>query len=333
MTDTFVSLAVEIPRDDIRLRRSREVPREATTDTAASEALSLLVEMADETFEHYGFDPMFAQVVAVDALLDGDQVHPGAEGALVDKVRELVARVAWAENPANWTIVEAATDEPWTGGTEADPVPNGGLDLKLADRPEGWQPEPEPPTRTAGGADLSFLPDGELRTQVALIMETNPDPEAMAKLSPQAVRIANQLSRRVIRQRFEPGSAEPDQSVRAVRRVDQVETDSPLDILYVREFGQWKATGTDGSGGRYSWSTITDFGAVFDASDEYRFGVRDDLSGRVVFDRARDETFEVGSVAEGWRIVDLLHTAATPPQILARRAMEKADRKNQEDNR
>jgi hypothetical protein len=316
MTDTevYASIILETPGDDIRLRRT---VRAESPETAPQDVLALLVELADEMFGHYGFEPMFGQVVAADALLDGEPVPSGAEdGPLVDKVRELLARVAWAEDPANWTVHEGGRNEDGT---------TRGIKLTLNKRPDGWTPPPaEPPTHTAGGADLTWLPDGELRTQVAMIMESNPDPEAMAKLNPQAVRIANQLARQVIRTRYIAGSEQPDDRVQAVRCANHLAAEPPLDILYVREHGRWRANGTDGNGALYGWLDISNVGALIDASDESRYGVRDNLAGRLVFDRVRGEEFDVPSVAEGWRIVDMLHAAATPPQILARRAARAA---------
>jgi hypothetical protein len=326
MTDTFVSLAVETSHDDIRLRRSRAIPREATTDTAASEALSLLVEMADETFDHYGFTPVIAQALAVGSLLSGTgEVHPAAEGDLVDAVRELQARVAWAEDPANWTASDDLNDSLH-------------VTLTLAPRPDAWTPpeaaEPEPAPQWYD--DLPFVTP-EVRQILSGAIDLS-DPESLAELGEHSLRVAGQLGRQSLRATFEQGAPEPGPQVRAVRRVDQLAAEPPLDVLYVRHTstGEWEAQGIDGDTYRYRWTDFTAFGEVVDCSDEHRYGVRQPMPGQVVVvdlakarEGADSSSFEVEDVGEAWRVVNELHAAAAPPQILARRAEQKEEGKNQ----
>jgi hypothetical protein len=301
MTYTSVSLGLETPGDDIRLRR------EGAKGDTVSDALALLVEMADEVFSHYGFEPMFNQVVGVD-------------------------------------IVEAATDQPWTGGTEADPVPDGGLDLKLADRPDDWAPpgaEPEPEPQWYD--HLPFV-TGEVRQILAGQLDLS-DPESLAALGEHSLRVAGQLGRQSLRATFERGAPQPDPEVRAVRRVDQLAAGEPQDVLFVRNAstGEWEAQGIDGDTYRYRWSDIIAFSEAVDCSDEHRYGVRQPLPGQVVvvdLAKARegtdDSSFEVEDISEAWRVVNELHAAAAPPQVLARRATKterQPTEKNQEDNR
>lgn len=332
MSHFAVDLSVTTQRDSISLRRSGEA---ASHDAAAPDALSQLIELADEAFGHFAYRPLFTQAVALDALLDGSPVHPDAEGDLTARVRELLARVAWAEDPANWTVtttedLAAST----TGYSEGD-----GVTLALAERPDGWAPSTPAPDEHPDPAQSFELPADApwVTPQVRTILSGEydlSDPAVLADLDEQAVRLAGAVARQQVRATFPGGSPEPGPSVLAVRRVGHIRSGDPLDILYAREFDRWRAEGADGDGKLYDWSAVAQHGELVDASDENRYGVRDDLSGRVVFDRVRlaadphdpAATFEVATVAEGWRTVRHLHEAATPPQIMARRMARQAER-------
>jgi hypothetical protein len=335
MSHFAVDLSVTTTRDSISMRRSGEA---ASHDAAAPDALSRLIELADEAFGHYAYRPLFTQAVALDALLDGEPVHPDAEGDLVDRVRDLLARVAWAEDPANWTIVNAGTGERWTDDRSDDSTADE-LELRLRERPADWTPSTPAPEEHPDPAQSFELPADapwatpELRAILSGKYDLS-DPAVLADLDEQAVRLAGAVARQQVRATFPGGSPEPGPSVLAVRRVGHIRSDDPLDILYVREFDRWRAEGADGDGKLYDWSAVVQHGELVDASDEHRYGVRDDLSGRLVFDRVRlaadphdpAATFEVATVAEGWRTVRALHEAATPPQIMARRAAKAAQR-------